>query len=219
MGHRSPRVIARYERSLLCLCLALEENGENSKTLWFTHINKKMAGYYHSYLLDKKKLSNKSYNHYRACVLKFSKHIIKEYKLQCDDALSTLKKRPTEKDPRGIRIGSYLKVLEHTAYENSFYYDSKEKKLKRNFYRDWLKTAFKLGLFTGGRREEVVNMKWSGIKHSEKGEITHIEVVHYKKARAKKNMLGKEQRVIKRVPMNEDLHEFLLELGYEQKKD
>jgi len=217
-GYRTQREINRHERSLIAFCVALEKNGENSKTIQFNQITKKMVGYFYTYLLETRQFKNKTYNHYRAYLLRFSNYIIKEYKLNCDNNIATLKKRPVDEDPRGIRLGAFLKILDHTKYENSFYKKKHEKNRTRNFYHDWLKTAFILGLYTGGRREEVVSMKWNGIKQSESGELTHIEVEHYKKARAKRNLLDKHVKIIKRVPINEDLFEFLMELGYEQKK-
>lgn len=94
-----------------------------------------------------------------------------------------------------------------------------EKSGKRtNYYRTWMKDAFRLGLYTGGRREEIVKLKWSGIKLNKKGSISYIETEHFKINRAKKKKIVGKKLVKKKFAINFDLHKLLYDLGYEKYK-
>jgi hypothetical protein len=78
----------------------------------------------------------------------------------------------------------------------------------KNRYRDYLKDGFYLLLLTGGRREKVVDLKWSDIYTLDSGVKTLI-VKNLKVTRIKKD--GKEYS--KNFPINKDLEDYLRYLG------
>ncbi|WP_396197142.1 tyrosine-type recombinase/integrase [Flavobacterium sp.] len=82
----------------------------------------------------------------------------------------------------------------------------------KNMYRDYLKDGFKLFLFSGCRREEVVDLRWSDIYHS--GE-TYFFMINNKKVERNNNISGE---FYKYIPINSDLFDLLMELGYDEKK-
>jgi integrase len=79
-------------------------------------------------------------------------------------------------------------------------------------YRKYLKDGFKLFLLTGGRREEVVDLRWSDIYFS--GE-TYFFMIKNKKVERNNNISGE---FYKYIPINSDLFDLLIELGYDEKK-
>jgi site-specific recombinase XerD len=83
---------------------------------------------------------------------------------------------------------------------------------KKNMYKPYLKNGFKLFLLTGGRREEVVDLKWSEIFSTPQG-IKLFIIDNDKANRIKKD--GKERK--KYIGINADLEEFLIELGMNEK--
>lgn len=82
----------------------------------------------------------------------------------------------------------------------------------KNMYRDYLKLGFKLFLLTGGRREEVVDLRWSDIYFS--GD-TYFFMIKNKKVERNQNIDGDFNKYI---PINSDLLDLLNEIGYEEKK-
>jgi integrase len=83
---------------------------------------------------------------------------------------------------------------------------------KKNLYKPYLKDGFKLFLLTGGRREEVVDLKWKDIYSSQQGVKLFI-IDNLKVKRMKKN-----NKVCKRyISINIDLEDFLVELGMNEK--
>jgi len=83
---------------------------------------------------------------------------------------------------------------------------------KKNLYKPYLKDGFKLFLLTGGRREEVVDLKWSDIYSTPQGVKLFI-IDNLKVNRMKKN--NKECK--KYIGINIDLEDFLIELGMNEK--
>lgn len=82
----------------------------------------------------------------------------------------------------------------------------------KNMYRDYLKVGFKLFLLTGGRREEVVDLRWSDIYYS--GD-TYFFMIKNKKVERNQNIDGTFNKYI---PINSDLLDLLNEMGFEDKK-
>jgi integrase len=81
-----------------------------------------------------------------------------------------------------------------------------------NRYKPFLKDGFKLFLLTGGRREEVVNLKWSNIYSTPQG-IKLFIIDNLKVKRLKKN----NEVCKKHIAINADLEDFLIELGMNEK--
>ncbi len=81
-----------------------------------------------------------------------------------------------------------------------------------NRYKPFLKDGFKLFLLTGGRREEVVDLKWSDIYSTPQGVKLFI-IDNLKVNRIKKD--AKERK--KYIGINADLEDFLIELGMNEK--
>jgi integrase len=81
-----------------------------------------------------------------------------------------------------------------------------------NRYKPFLKDGFKLFLLTGGRREEVVDLKWKDIYSTSQGVKLFI-IDNLKVNRIKKD--AKERK--KYIGINVDLEDFLIELGMNEK--
>lgn len=83
---------------------------------------------------------------------------------------------------------------------------------RKNMYRKYLKYGFKLFLFVGGRREEVVDLRWRNIYLSPNGTM-FFRIENLKVMRSKK----KSKKIYKYIPINKDLFELLMELDYDKK--
>jgi integrase len=82
----------------------------------------------------------------------------------------------------------------------------------KNMYRDYLKVGFRLCLLTGFRREEVVDLRWSDVFFS--GDVSFF-MIKNKKVERNNNIKGD---FYKYVPINSDLFDLLIELGYDKLK-
>jgi integrase len=84
---------------------------------------------------------------------------------------------------------------------------------RKNMYKPYLRDGFRLFLLTGGRREEVVNLRWSDIFISPSG------VKFFRIRNIKVERITKKIGIIKHIPINEDLLDLLVEMGFEKNKD
>ena len=84
----------------------------------------------------------------------------------------------------------------------------------KNMFYPWLKDGFRLFLLTGGRREEIVNLKWSNIYVAENG-VKFLMFDNLKVDRQKKT----DKTPKKYVPINADLEELLIEMGLNEKRN
>lgn len=87
---------------------------------------------------------------------------------------------------------------------------------RKNMFKPYLVEGFKLFLLTGGRREEVVDLRWSDIITSIDG-VKFFKILNLKVSRIKKTEESNEYE--KYIPINNDLLELLNQLGYESKKN
>ncbi|MDB9842570.1 tyrosine-type recombinase/integrase [Polaribacter sp.] len=79
-------------------------------------------------------------------------------------------------------------------------------------YETWMVNAFKLFLLIGGRREEVLSLKWNDIIQGNNG------VLFFKFRNLKVERLGNKNTPKKYSPINDDLLKLLKEMGYDQMK-
>jgi len=79
----------------------------------------------------------------------------------------------------------------------------------KNNYRPYLIDGFKLALYTGLRREELVSLSWNDLKYSEEIGCLVFVIDNLKVER----ITGKKYKS-KYVPVGPDLKELLIELGY-----
>ena len=81
-----------------------------------------------------------------------------------------------------------------------------------------MKFAIQLGLLTGRRRDEIINIKFSDIKADAEGNLLYIESEDYKVNRAKGNISETSKKLIY-IPITGSLKKLILESGYNKYKD
>ncbi len=92
-----------------------------------------------------------------------------------------------------------------------------DKGVKKNMFELYLKDAFKLFLLTGGRREEVVELKWSDLMLSMQG-VWFFQVENRKVKKQKKAKNLNALTPAKFFPVNADLLQLLKDLGLDEFK-
>ena len=125
------------------------------------------------------------------------------------------KKKIITKNPEIMEVNDFLKIIESVENENPI------KKLggkgsKRNMYRDYLIDGFFLFLFTGGRSDEVVNLKWSDIKSHNDTDYFFVE--NYK-VNGQLDLEDEQEKKYKRFPIFPEFKNFLIKMGYEDKRE
>ena len=84
---------------------------------------------------------------------------------------------------------------------------------KINLYQTWMKDAFRLFLLAGGRREEIIHLRWNDI-YTLKNGTKFFMIGNLKANRIQKT----DKEYIKYIPIGADLEIALMDMGMEQKK-
>ncbi len=95
------------------------------------------------------------------------------------------------------------------AYENNI-------KPFRNYYRTYLKDAFRLALYSGRRREEIITLKFSDIITDKEGNSV-IKSEDIKVNRIQKRNTPSEKKY-NYIPVTHELNNLLMEMNWQEKQ-
>lgn len=211
--------IRNFELCCEYLIFALSDKDIDVKVFKFESFNPKIVGYISAYIANKIS-ANKTYNNYIANIKSFTKHIYEKYYPELENPFKKLKKFKEKKDVRAISKTEFMKLIDVVKPENGMGVQKQKHLFKKlNFYRPWIVDAFYLGLFTGGRNEETIKMKWSDIKINEEGQMSLIEIIDYKMTRIEKNGGIENIPYTKTVEITPEFEDMLREMGYEEMKN
>ncbi|WP_298419792.1 hypothetical protein [uncultured Kordia sp.] len=215
-ANRSEKHIKEIYKCLLLFNESLILKKINIKTLLVIKVSDSHVGYFHTYLLKYKGYQNKTYNNKMSALKAFFKWANKEYKLKMDNPFEDVKLRSTSKSIDTISEIEYNKLLEIISPEKGYVMIGVKNPKRKNRYKSYLKDGIELALHTGGRREEIVELKWDMIKEVE-NRPTYILVPNLKVERQKGKGFN-DNVPPKIIPVTTSLNLLLHRLGYEEKK-
>jgi len=189
----------------------------SSNEILITDINKEDISKYYGYCENK--FQPKTFNKRITELKRFF-----QYFIDCEDVEmknpfnNVVKKRLVKKEPKVIPMDDFSRIIDSIEITDPLKKVGKEIK---NMYRPYLRNGFLLLLYTGGRFEDVVNMKWSDIK--KEGDTEYFFVKNHKVNRLKKlkglTKEDNEEISYKRFTIFPEFMNLLIELGYEENKD
>lgn len=174
----------------------------NIKTIRVDMIKKEHIELFHKFIREKTP-SDKTYNNIMGSLRAFYNHLINYEEFQIKNPFNVVPVLSIQYDTQSFSSDEFYKVLSVTTNENGY-----DEKHERNRYRDWLPMAFKLGIFSCLRLEELVNVKYKDIIYIETERVWILESDNRK---ANKLIVDKKNRRIKRIPVIQELHQILLE--------
>jgi integrase len=156
--------------------------------------------------------SGKTFNKCMGALKSFFEFLINTEEIEMKNPFQTyVSKHVTKKENLSLTKNEFDAIMEAVVTTDHYIKVGKHKEKKNMFYT-YLQNGFKLFLLTGGRREEVVSLKWSDIYCTDDG-VLFFKVSNLKVERSKKR-----EGVLKYFPINSDLLDFLNELGFEKHK-
>lgn len=199
----------------------LDLNGIDWKILKFTEVNDDMVGFIHDHFLNALNYSNKTYNNNMALLSSFTSHVIKEFNFEYKNPFLGVPDRIVTPKVASVKENEFTNLLEIVTPENGIQMKtlkSRKTMKKTNHYKPWLKWGFRLGLYTGGRSEDIVELKWNDVLIQDDGKFDTLRTIDYKIDSANSNLTSKEERLVKHFAITKELGELLLEMGYETYK-
>jgi len=212
---RTTKHIKGVERDFKNFIRALKKNGVDYSIFKMDQINDDVVGIFHSYLLKDLKYENKTYNKIISLFRCFINWLNGDKGYTLKNAFVGVRRRYEIRDNRIITKSQFEKLLAQVVLENGIQIDKNG--LRRNFYRDWMKFAFRLALETGLRREEFLSIKFSDIRVNEMGTPILIDVEDFKVNRIQDRDVNSKK--YKKVPVTSGLIKLLMDLNYESNKD
>lgn len=210
---RSAEHVKNITLAIENFCICLKRSGIDIDNFKLSSLSDREVGLFHSYLLETKKFSNRSYNKYFSYFTTF----ITWCNSEGHDIKNVFEKAPRKaihSMPVSISDDEFYKLLSLVTHDNGFQHYPGKVKDTRNIFRDYLVPGYKLGILTGRRREEIISMRYDSIKEDENQNPVFIEVIDFKVSRIQ-NLQGNEKRVF--VPVTRQLRDFLYEeLEYEK---
>ena len=154
----------------------------------------------------------KTFNKVLTSITSFYKFLIEIEELYIKNPFKNcVRKQVLKGDNLILTKDEFEKII--TAVESKSSFQQTRTNGRRNYmYETWMGNAFKLFLFIGGRREEVLSLKWSYIIQGNNG------VKFFQFRNLKVERLGNKNTPKKFSPINEDLLKILKEMGYDKIK-
>jgi len=213
--------IRKVDLSFQLYLTALQTNGINTNILKFTDVTDEMVGFIHDHFLSTLAYANKTYNNRMALLRTFTSHVINEFKFDYKNPFLGVPDLIVTPKVTAVRENEFEKLLSILTPENGI-----EKRVQKGrvnlrtttWYKPWLKHAFQLGLYTGGRSEDIVELKWCDIQLTEDGKFDTLKTIDYKIDKANSNRTSQTDRLFKHFAITNELAQVIIEMGYEKFK-
>jgi len=213
---RSDAHIADAERAFKLLLSCLKKGGYDISTLKITEIDDEIVGIVYEHLLKEKKFGNRNFNKYFSFYGRLMSWYSDEYNVPIRDRFSKVQRKKVYKEPQAITQKEFNDLLNAITPENGIREYHTGTKPYRNFYRPYLIPAVKLGLFTGRRRNEIINLRFRDIQEDSEGFML-IRTPDLKVNNIQNRNTEEEMKFI-HIPVTKELNDLLLEVGYEKYK-
>lgn len=164
-----------------------------NRTTPINTISSDHVGKFHASL---KGYARRTYNHHIQGLQTFFDFLI-GYGYKLDNPFKGVVKKAVKSDPQIVTEEELQNLLNSITPENSW-----SEKHNRNMYREWLKPAILLFLYTGGRRDDIWLLKWEDKKEN------YLKIPNHKL-----NNKAKEVIDFRPLYITDELARVLLELG------
>ncbi|MEC3906127.1 hypothetical protein VOI54_03800 [Tamlana sp. 2201CG12-4] len=190
----------------------LRENGVDVETTNIKDLNDNHVGFWYKFII--KKYAEGSYPSMLKMINCFINHMINHVGVLMRNPFKKVKFNPVKYDTNSITKKEFYAVLDAVDIKTPYKQLGGKGKEVKNNYKPYLKDGFKLALFTGLRREELVTLSWNDLFFSEKNGSLMFVIDNLKVER----ITGKQYKN-KFIPVGPDLMDLLMELGYEDLKE
>lgn len=213
---RSSALIKQNVRYVKRFVSALKEAKIDVKNMRVSSINQNHVGIFCAYIINKYNPANRTYNRHMDTMSEFFSYLIhsKEYVLTNQFSTKLVNRRTTVSRIQAIKIQKFQEMQGVINKENGVQILSTGE--RKHHYAEWLSQAFTLGLLTGARRDELMDMKFSDV-YEENGKPIYIKKEDFKYNRSN-NLTREEEKKYKYFPVFKDLLMFLNDEEYSKYK-
>ncbi len=213
-AHKVKKVTVDYQKECIRYCQFFLDSIKVIKNVVTTRIVKvDQSDVARFYLWAESHYNEKTFNKCMSALRAFYKFLIDVEEIVMKNQFAVYESKSViKKDILTLTKNEFQTIIDSIGIANP-YQILGGKGERKNMFRPYLVEGFKLFLLTGGRREDVVELKWNDIY------ITIEGFRFFKIPNKKVNRIKKTESYNKYIPINADLSELLIELGYEEKKN
>ncbi|TAH40834.1 MAG: hypothetical protein EYC69_10045, partial [Bacteroidetes bacterium] len=211
---RSVAHIKDVEHAFILFMEAIKEERLDWEKITIDEINDEIIGYIYDFF-EGKKYSARTKNKYYSYGVSFLKWWQDQY-YPIRNWFSRIPRHEEVHNPQSIPYDECENLLEIITPENGIKEYPGKSKVTRNYYKPYLKSAIKLGLLTGLRREELINLTWNNVQFDEDNQAILIKVEDYKSNRIRNRIINKKYKF---VPISLELQNLLSEMRQSIDKD
>lgn len=212
-AHLKKNISTNYKKEIIRYCTYFNDSLKKNKDITRDRI-KDVNGVDISnfYRLAEKRYAGKTFNKCMSNIKSFFDFLIEEEDIEMKNPLRKYVAKPVLKNKIEIvNRDEFFAILDAVDTFNPFVVLG-GKGERKNMYKSYIKDGFRLFLLTGGRREEVVDLRWNDIFIAPSG------VKFFRIRNIKVERITNKTCIYKHIPINDDLYSLLLELGYNEKK-
>jgi integrase len=213
---RSTGHINEVERYFRYFIECLKQQKIDYSSIRIQEINDKILGLFYTYIIKEKNYNNVSYNKVITIMKGFFNFLIEGSGYDIRNPFKQMKRLSVRPIVETITEEEYSELLSKIDSGSSMQILSTGE--KKYHYYSWLKFGIQLGLMTGRRRDEIINLKYCDIKYDKGGNLLYIESEDYKVNRARTNISESSKKLIY-IPITRKLKELLVENGLKQNKE
>ena len=213
-AHLKKEVSDKHRKELIKYCTLFAKSLKNNRNLRKMKPgdvkNNDVSIFYRQ--LDIKYPHPKTFNKVLTSITSFYKFLIEIEELDIKNPFKNcIRKQVITGDNLILTKDEFQRIIAAVESKSSFQH-TRTNGRRDYVYETWMVNAFKLFLLVGGRREEVLSLKWNDIIQGNNG------VLFFQFRNLKVERLGNKNTPKKYSPINEDLMKLLKEMGYDQMK-
>ncbi len=197
-SHKAKNLSEKHIKGQLTNLITFKESEPDYDSLEVLSVTDFHVSNFHLYL-EKKQYAGKTYNNKMFTLKQAFDYFTDELKYPLKNNPFEVSYKPTEAKKDFIEIDDFKTLLKSVTVESGIKFEKCSDRVKRvSLYRDWLTDFWELALYTGGRREDVVELRLDHVKEK------HIEVYDFKNS--------KKTDVIRWVPRSKEFNMLLQNL-------
>ncbi len=153
----------------MCLCLSTHFN---LRSFGMDNLDDAAVGHVCDYLTNVEKYAPRTFNKHMTTYTMFYGWWQKKIRHNGENLFGKVQHKKTEINPQTIEnIEEFESLIALVSYDNGWIITTGKKKQKRQMYRPWLEKAFRIGLESGCRRQNLVYLRASDIIEDDSGPI------------------------------------------------
>lgn len=195
------------KRGFRYFCQALKDDNYRHDLLRVDEIDEDMVEVFHDYLLEVLERGAETYNKYMGVLRVWVDWLVDSHKYDLENHFEGCRQYVGKTETKSITRKEFDCLLSNVRPENSL---QVLPTCRKYHFKPWLKTAFRIALATGCRREELMKMSYSMLRFDENGEALCFMVPNYKVNR-KHSLIEKKGAKMKMVAVTARLKKILIE--------